>query len=155
MQKLYHTFFILAIYGILYIVNLEDMPPKQSKIIVAEDDMAMAEIVSHKLSTNGFNVRHAEDGAKAVQMFEEDPPDLMVLDLMMPEMDGFQVLEKIRSNPDKKLADTPVIILSNLWSNENILKTQALKVDGYLVKAYFTPDEILGKIQEVLKKHNN
>ncbi|MFA5991181.1 MAG: response regulator transcription factor [Candidatus Doudnabacteria bacterium] len=122
------------------------------KIIVAEDDTAMAEIVSHKLTASGFNVRHAENGLKAVEMFNQESPDLMLLDLMMPEMDGFQVLEQIRKNPDKKLASTPIIVLSNLWSNEDILKTQALKVDGYMVKAYFTPDEILAKIKEVLSK---
>ncbi len=122
------------------------------KIIVAEDDTAMAEIVSHKLNAAGFDVRHAENGVKAVEMFNQDQPDLMLLDLMMPEMDGFQVLEKIRNNSDKKLASTPIIVLSNLWSNEDILKTQALKVDGYMVKAYFTPDEILAKIKEVLSK---
>ncbi len=126
---------------------------KQLKVIVAEDDIGMAEIACHKLSTAGFNVRHAENGLKAVEMFGQDPPDIMLLDLMMPEMDGFQVLQKIRDNPDKKLAATPVIVLSNLWSNEDILKTQALKVDDYLVKAYFTPDEILGKIKTVLSKH--
>ena len=71
----------------------------------------------------------------------------------MPEMDGFQVLESIRKNPDKKIANLPVIVLSNLWSNEDILKTQAYKVDDYMVKAYFTPEEILGKIQAVLKTH--
>lgn len=125
---------------------------KPIKIIVAEDDMAMAEIVSHKLNAAGFDVRHAENGLKAVEMFTESVPDIMLLDLMMPEMDGFQVLEKIRNNPDKKLASTPIIVLSNLWSNEDILKTQALKVDGYMVKAYFTPDEILAKIKEVLSK---
>ncbi len=124
----------------------------QIKIIVAEDDMAMAEIVSHKLNAAGFNVRHAENGLKAVEMCNQYPPDLMLLDLMMPEMDGFQVLDKIRNNQDKKLASTPIIVLSNLWSNEDILKTQALKVDGYMVKAYFTPDEILAKIKEVLSK---
>ena len=125
---------------------------KQQKILVAEDDVAMAEIVTHKLSTNGFSVRHASDGLKAVEMFTEDPPDLLLLDLMMPEMDGFGVLDKIRNNPDKKLAKTPVIVLSNLWSNQDILRTQALNADGFMVKAYFTPDEILGKIREVLNK---
>ena len=127
------------------------MPEKnQKKIIVAEDDVAMAEIVSHKLATDGFNIRHAEDGAKAIEMFEQDPPDIMLLDLMMPEVDGFKVLEKIRTNPDAKLAKTPVIVLSNLWSNEDILKTQALNASAYMVKAYFTPDEIVAKVNEVL-----
>ena len=129
------------------------MPSKKPiQIIVAEDDMAMAEIVTHKLNAAGFEVRHAENGTQAVEMFNQAPPDLMLLDLMMPEMDGFQVLEAIRGNTDKKKAALPIIVLSNLWSNEDILKTQALKVDGYMVKAYFTPDEILAKINEVLSK---
>lgn len=128
---------------------------KPTKVIVAEDDIGMAEIACHKLSTAGFNVRHAENGLKAMEMFEQDPPDIILLDLMMPEMDGFQVLQKIRDNPNKKLANTPVIVLSNLWSNEDILKTQALRANDFLVKAYFTPDEILAKIKEVLSKCNN
>jgi len=128
------------------------IPKNPIKIIVAEDDMAMAEIVSHKLNAAGFEVRHAENGIKALEMFNKEVPDLMLLDLMMPEMDGFQVLGQIRNDPNKKLASTPIIVLSNLWSNEDILKTQALKVDGYMVKAYFTPDEILAKIKEVLNK---
>ena len=131
------------------------MAVNQNKIIVAEDDMAMAEIMSHKLNANGFNVRHAENGFKALQMVLEDPPDILLLDLMMPEMDGFQVLEAIRGNANKKISDMPIIVLSNLWSNEDILKTQNLKVSDYMVKAYFTPDEILGKIKEVLSKIAN
>ena len=124
----------------------------QKKIIVAEDDEAMAAIVSRKLTDSGFAVRHADNGLKAMQMFEQDPPDLMLLDLMMPEMDGFGVFDKIRKNSDQKLAQTPVIVLSNLWSNEDILKAQAFKVSAYMVKAYFTPDEILAKINEALGK---
>lgn len=124
---------------------------KQIKIIIAEDDIAMAEIVSHKLNSEGFKVRHAENGLRALEMISEDLPDLLLLDLMMPEMDGFQVLENIRKNPNKKIAALPVIVLSNLWSNQDILRTQALKVDDYLVKAYFTPEEILGKIKKVLE----
>jgi DNA-binding response OmpR family regulator len=74
---------------------------------------------------------------------------------MMPEMDGFQVLESIRGSTDKKIADLPVIVLSNLWSNSDILRVKNLRADDYLVKAYFTPDEILGKILAVLAKYNN
>lgn len=134
-------------------IKSKKMPSKKPiQIIVAEDDMAMAEIVTHKLNAAGFEVRHAENGVKALEMCQESLPDLMLLDLMMPEMGGFQVLENIRNSKDKKFAALPVIVLSNLWSNEDILKTQALKVDGYMVKAYFTPDEILAKIKEVLSK---
>ena len=117
-----------------------------------EDDPAMAEIVSHKLEANGFTVRHAPDGKTGLQMVAEQLPDLVLLDLMMPEVDGFQVLESIRDNKDKKTADLPVIVLSNLWSNSDILRVKNLRADDYLVKAYFTPDEILAKILAVLAK---
>jgi CheY-like chemotaxis protein len=104
---------------------------KQKKVLIAEDDVAMAEIVTHKLSGNGFLVRHASDGAIALKMFLEEKPDIMLLDLMMPEMDGFQVLEAIRKNPDTKIANTPVIVLSNLWSSQDILKAKDLKADDF------------------------
>ena len=120
-----------------------------------EDDAAMAEIVTHKLQANGFEVRHASDGGSGLKMIEEDLPDLILLDLMMPEVDGFQVLESIRHNPNKKVVNLPIIVLSNLWSNEDILKVKGYSVKEYLVKAYFTPDDILGKIKEVLSKLNN
>ncbi len=127
----------------------------QKNVIVMEDDVAMAEIVSHKLGASGFDVRHAQDGKEGVRMVGEKLPDLILLDLMMPEMDGFQVLESIRGSTDKKIADLPVIVLSNLWSNSDILRVKNLRADDYLVKAYFTPDEILGKILAVLAKYNN
>jgi DNA-binding response OmpR family regulator len=123
-------------------------------IIVMEDDVAMAEIVTHKLESSGFAVRHAEDGKKGLQMISEQLPDLILLDLMMPEVDGFQVLETLRGSTDKKVSDLPVIVLSNLWSNSDILRVKNLRADDYLVKAYFTPEEILGKINAVLEKRS-
>jgi OmpR family response regulator RpaB len=124
---------------------------KPKKIIVAEDDTAMSGILNHKLSTVGFNVRVAVNGLKAMEMFREDPPDLILLDLMMPEMDGFEVLKRVRGNPDKKLANTPVIILSNLRINEDVIRARSFNISDYIVKAYFTPDDILAKVKAVLK----
>ncbi len=122
----------------------------QIKILIMEDDVAMAEIVTHKLQNMGFGVRHAPNGSIGLELIQKELPDLILLDLMMPEVDGFKVLETIRNSSDAKVANLPVIVLSNLWSNEDILKTQQLKASGYMVKAYFTPDDILGKINEVL-----
>ncbi len=123
---------------------------KQHKIVIVEDDVAMREIVVHKLSTSGFAVKEAEDGQEGLDLIISEKPDIVLLDLMLPEMDGFQVLEKLRKHEDPKVAATPVIILSNLWSNKDILKTKALNVSAYLVKAYFTTEEILNKVNEVL-----
>lgn len=123
---------------------------KPKKILMIEDDVAMREIVIHKLMSHGFDVKEAEDGLQGVDSILKEKPDLVLLDLMIPELDGFQVLEKVRGNADAQIANTPVIILSNLWSNKDILRTKALKVQAYMVKAYFTTEEILNKINEVL-----
>lgn len=127
---------------------MDDAP---KKILVVEDDGAMRDIVSHKLEGHGFIVKQAQDGKEGLELFGQEKPDLILLDLMLPEVDGFKVLETVRANSDKKLAETPVIVLSNLWSNEDILRTENLRVQGYMVKAYFTTEEILNKVNEVLK----
>ena len=117
---------------------------------MVEDDTAMREIVTHKLQTNGFDLAEAEDGKQGLEMAKKERPDLILLDLMLPEMDGFAVLEKIRTDGDKNFAKTPIIILSNLWSNKDILRTKSLEVQAYMVKAYFTTEDILKKINETL-----
>jgi DNA-binding response OmpR family regulator len=123
---------------------------KPKKILMVEDDIAMREIVIHKLMAHGFEVKEAEDGKQGIDLAVSEKPDLILLDLMLPEVDGFKVLEAVRSNADPKVAQTPIIILSNLWSNKDILRTKALKVQAYMVKAYFTTEEILSKINEIL-----
>ena len=119
-------------------------------ILVAEDDVAMRDIMQHKLVTSGYTVQVAEDGKQAIELIPKLKPQLVMLDLLMPEVDGFGVLEFIRKNPDTAIAKTKVIVLSNLWSNADILRVKALSVQDYLVKAYFTPEEILEKVQAVL-----
>ena len=125
---------------------------KPKKILVVEDDIAMREIVTHKLSSAGFVVVNAEDGKQGIETFEHEKPDLVLLDLMLPEIDGFHVLQAIRSNKDKKLAETSVIVLSNLWSNQDMLRMQSLRISAFMVKAYFTTEEILAKVNEVLSQ---
>lgn len=129
---------------------MTEAQPKQKKIIIVEDDVSMREIVVHKLNANGFAVKEAEDGKQGIDLIIQEKPDIVLLDLMLPEVDGFQVLESIRNNPDPEVAATPIIVLSNLWSNKDILKTKTLKVQAYLVKAYFTTEEILKKVNDIL-----
>ena len=129
------------------------MAEKQTKILVAEDEAMMSEIVVRKLDASGFDVKAAYDGKQALELWLKEKPDIVLLDLIMPEMDGFEVLKNIRRNKDAKIAETPVIILSNLWSNKDILKAQDLKIQGYLVKAYFTTEEILNKVKDVLAQN--
>ncbi len=127
------------------------MPEKQIKILVVEDDVTMREIVVHKLSTNGFDVSEAADGPAAIETWKKVKPDIVLLDLMLPEMDGFQILDTMRkSTPDVK--DTPVIVLSNLFSKEDIQKAKNLGIEDFMVKAYYTTEEIMTKVNEALKK---
>jgi|GEM_PF-52642 len=135
--------------------QMETNTPKPRKILMVEDDVAMREIVIHKLMSHGFDVKEAEDGKQGIDMLLKEKPDLVLLDLMLPEVDGFKVLETVRAHNDPKVANTPIIILSNLWSNKDILRTKALKVQAYMVKAYFTTEEILNKINEILKEGGN
>ncbi|MGE5392645.1 MAG: response regulator [Candidatus Saccharibacteria bacterium] len=126
---------------------------KQKRILVVEDDTAMAEIMINKLTTSGFDVAHAENGQKATELVVSFKPNLVLLDLMLPILDGFGVLRFIRTHKDKNLKDTPVVILTNLWSKEEIIKAKELNVQDYIIKAYLTTEEILEKIKLVLAKH--
>ncbi|OGE82618.1 MAG: hypothetical protein A2846_01355 [Candidatus Doudnabacteria bacterium RIFCSPHIGHO2_01_FULL_49_9] len=123
-----------------------------AKILVVEDELMMRDLVVRKLAANGFDVKIAADGKEALDVWRAEGPDLVLLDLVMPEIDGFEVLKLMRTDANKALANTPVIVLSNLWSNEDILKAQNLKIQGYLVKAYYTPEDILQKVNEVFKQ---
>ncbi len=126
------------------------MTEQPKKILVVEDEGAMRDIVTHKLQMGGFIVVQAVDGQEGLDMFAKEHPDLVLLDLMLPKVDGFGVLEKIRSTKDPKLADTPVIILSNIWNDQDILKVRALKISDYMMKAYFTTEQILSTVKKVL-----
>jgi len=125
---------------------------KQKKILVAEDELAMREIVVEKLQSGGFDVLQAENGLEAVEQITSEKPVLVLLDLNMPELDGFGVLEKIRKHKDPQIAKTLVIILTNLWSKEEIIKTKNLGVSAYIIKAYMTTEEILDKVKQVLQE---
>lgn len=112
----------------------------------------MREILASKLSSYDYQVIQAEDGKRALELCLEGKPDLILLDLMIPEIDGFGVLKAIRENPDEKIATTPVVVLSNIWNKDDIKRITNLKVADYLVKTYNTTDDILEKITDLFKK---
>jgi len=128
------------------------MDEKNKKILVVEDDQTMREILANKLSSYGFTVIEADDGKKAVETWSKEKPDLVLVDLMLPEADGFSVLGSIRKSSDSSLASTKVIILSNLWSKEDIERAKGLSIEEFLVKAYHTTEEILEEVKKVLYK---
>ena len=117
-------------------------------ILIVEDDKFLRELATQKLRAEGFQVLEAENGEEALEMMQAKDPSLVILDLILPGIDGFQVLTKIKSEP--KWASLPVIILSNLGQEDDIAKAKSLGATDYLVKAHFSFGEIIKKIKTVL-----
>lgn len=121
------------------------------KILIVEDDEAMSKSLADGLARSNYKIFQAGDGEQAVTMIIDYVPDLILLDMMLPKLNGFQVLERIRHYPDKTIAQIKVIILSNLWSDKDILRAQSLKIDEYLVKANTSLEEVFAKIKQLLQ----
>ncbi len=119
------------------------------KILFIEDEMRLQEALGAKLRIEGYEVISALDGDSGLKIAEEQRPDLILLDLVLPKKDGFKVLEEIRLKPEIK--DIPVIVLSNLEGRQDIERVVALGVQSYLAKANYTLEEVVEKIKEVFK----
>lgn len=120
------------------------------KILIVEDDQFLISLVGRRLSKEGYKISFATDGIQALKLLESEIPDLMLLDIIMPGMNGFEVLEKIKTNPQyNKIA---VIIFSNIGQEHEINEGKRLGADEFLIKANFTPKEIVDKINNLLKK---
>lgn len=119
------------------------------KILIIEDDKFLRELIAKKLSQEGFETLEAIDGQEGLKKIKEVRPDLILLDLILPGMDGFEILAKIKE--EVSLSSIPVIILSNLGQKEDIEKGLRLGAVDYLIKAHFAPAEIIEKIKNVLK----
>jgi DNA-binding response OmpR family regulator len=118
------------------------MPPA---IIIAEDDTDLAQLMGLVLSFEGYDVTLASDGRTALQALDERPHSLVVLDLMMPGMDGFEF--RRRQQEHARLAKTPVLVVSARHNAAEIART--LKADGFLAKP-FTPEDLVGAVHAIL-----
>jgi CheY-like chemotaxis protein len=119
------------------------------KILIVEDDKFLRELMSKKLITLGYEVVSAADGESGLVMIKETKPDVVLLDLILPGINGFEVLEKAKQDPE--ITNIPVVILSNLGQGEDIEKGLALGAKDFLVKAHFTPQEIVNKLKSILE----
>lgn len=121
-----------------------------SKILIVEDDPFLSEMYSTKLVQENFEVDLAIDGKEAIKKAREMKPDLILLDIVLPKMDGFEVLAEIKK--DIELRNIQIIALTNLGQKEEVEKGLKLGADDYIVKAHFTPTEVVNKIKQVIKK---
>jgi len=120
-----------------------------SKILLIEDDKFLRELIIQKLGREGFEVAEATEGEGGLLKMKEEKPDLVLLDLLLPGIDGFEVLSRMKKDPE--LEATPVIILSNLGQRDGVQKGIDLGAEDYLIKAHFTPGEIVGRIKATLE----
>lgn len=118
-------------------------------ILLVEDDPFMIDIYATKLKEVGFGVESAINGEEALKKIKEKKPDLLILDIVLPEITGFEFLKKIKSIP--QFEDLPVIILSNLGQKKEVEKGLKLGAIKYLIKAHYTPSEVAKEIKEILK----
>jgi len=123
---------------------------KKEKILIIEDDRFIAKMYQTKLDLEGYDVEVAENGAQGVEKIKNFSPDLVLLDIIMPEMDGFGVLEAIRD--DDAINSTPVVVMSNLAQEDHLKRARALGAKDYIVKSQFTPMDVVKKIKEVLAR---
>ncbi len=118
-------------------------------ILLIEDDIFMSDLLMQALTRAGFDVIGAKTGADGLKMFQETRPRVILLDLLLPDENGFETLRKIRRSEGG--TNTKVIILSNLSREQNIEEAKRLGASDYLVKVNFSLDEIIEKIRSVLR----
>mgnify|MGYP006291975199 CR=1 FL=1 len=123
--------------------------PAKKKILFAEDDDLIASIVKHRLEREGFEVLHRSDGAAAFSAAQEEPIALAIIDVKMPVMDGFELLERLRGDPS--FERIPIVMLTAMGSERDIARGLNLGADDYIPKP-FSPVELLARIRRLLKR---
>lgn len=122
---------------------------KKPRILLVEDDTFLAGMYNAKLNLEGFAVDLATDGEQGLELAKEVNPDLILLDIILPKLSGFEVLKKVKE--DVKTKSIPVILLTNLGQRDDVSKGLALGADDYLIKAHFMPSEVVEKIKKLVK----
>jgi len=122
-------------------------------VLLIEDDQFLRDLMMTKLEDEQFRVEIALEGNEALKKVKELKPDIILLDLMLPGIDGFEIMERMRE--DKDIAGIPVIILSNLGAPHDTERAKELGAADYMVKAQFTPTEIVERVKEVLEGNPN
>ena len=126
------------------------MAENKTKILLIEDEEMLANMYEVKFQNEGFDLTKALDGADGLVKAKAIKPDFILLDIIMPKMDGFSVLKTLKEDPITK--DIPVMLLTNLGQEEDIERGKQLGAVGYLVKANITPSEVVDEVKKKLAK---
>ena len=118
-------------------------------ILLVEDDQFLIEIYTTKFKRAGFSIGNVEDGEECLRKLKEEIPDLLLMDIVLPSLNGWEILRKIKE--DEVLKNIKVVILSNLGEKDEIEKGIKLGATRYLVKAHYTPSEVVEEVKKILK----
>lgn len=124
------------------------MEKEKIHVLLVEDDVFLAGIYQKKFELEGFKVSLADNGEKALTDVKRKHPDIILLDILLPKLDGFAVLEKLKADSASK--DIPVILLTNLGQKDDVEKGLKAGAADYLIKAHFKPSEVVEKVRQVL-----
>ena len=119
-----------------------------TKIAIIEDDQTISQMYRMKFEANGFEVQLADNGERGIELIKSFSPDIALMDIQMPEMDGSEALTEVRKHDWGK--DLPVIILTNMGEEESPAILKKLNVTSYIVKADFTPSQVVALVKKTL-----
>ena len=123
---------------------------KKKRIVLVEDELTLANLIELGLKKEGYEVKSAKNGTKGLQLIRDAKPDLVLLDIMLPGIKGFEILEKLYKE-DHMLPALPVIIISNTGDSIEVERASKMGVRDYLIKVNFNPDEVIEKVKNVFK----
>lgn len=119
------------------------------RILLVEDDPFLLDMYSTKFKEVGFDVIIAQDGEMGIAKAKEIMPEIIILDVVLPKKDGFEVLKVLKSSSET--ARIPVIVLTNLGLDSDVKRGLELGAQNYIIKAHFTPTEVVAKVKDILK----
>jgi DNA-binding response OmpR family regulator len=126
------------------------MPATKSKILIIEDDSFLLTMYATKFELENYQVVTAEDGEKGLKLAQREKPDIILLDVLLPKLNGFEVLKALKENVETK--DSKVILLTNLSQRGEVQQGLALGAVDYLIKAHYMPSEVVEKVSKILAK---
>lgn len=124
---------------------------KKVKVLLVEDEKMLSDMYVSKFTKEDLPIITASDGAMGLEMAKKELPDLILLDIIIPKLDGFAVLRELRAAPETK--SIPVIMLTNLGQDEDVKKGKELGASDYIIKSDQTPAQVVAKVKGLLHQH--